>query len=172
MKMLSVKVRRTVLAWMMLGVAMVGPRAHAATLQQLDDGLLFETTSLVTRTTISTIELDIAAPGTLTFSLTDLNWPGLLDSLSFCLTDATHSLGKLVLGDQTQASWVYEVTAPGTLYATLFAKPDALAKAGMYHATVTYQSAVPLPAAIWFLLSGMAGLAAFRPKQKLSQNCA
>jgi hypothetical protein len=92
-----------------------------------------------------------------------------LNALSFTLFDATH-----VVGIKTAGEWAFDITSPSTFFASIFAAPG-LTKAGLYNVQINFQSAaapVPLPAAGWFLLSGLAGLAAIRPKQKLSQSFA
>lgn len=133
---------------------------------------LFVSTTLATGTSMTLTELNLATPGKLVIELDDLKWPALLDSLSFSLTDATHVL-QTFTASKTEAknTWTFDVNAAGTFYGSIFAKPSATSKAGMYYANISYQSVapVPLPAAAWFLISGIAGLAAFKPKQKLSQ---
>ncbi|MGD9843622.1 MAG: VPLPA-CTERM sorting domain-containing protein [Steroidobacteraceae bacterium] len=134
---------------------------------------LFHSTTLVTASSLNGTELSLAMPGTLTFKLEDLKWPGLLDTLSFVLTDNTSVLKtyKFDVGS-TSGSWTYNVTSPQTLYAAVFAKPATTSQAGMYYANISYETAaspVPLPAALWLLISGLGGLIAFRPKLQLSQ---
>jgi hypothetical protein len=132
---------------------------------------LFESTTLVTATSMNLTEFNLSAPGTLSIELKDLNWPGLLQTLSFSLTDATHVLQTFTATGTASNTWTFNVSAPGMLYGSIFAKPSPTAKAGMYYANISYQSVspVPLPAAAWLLIAGIAGLAAFRPKQQLSQ---
>lgn len=157
---------RDVLATILLGCLSVS--AHAETVTQK----LFESTTLVTGTSMNLTEFNLTAPGTLLIELDDLKWPSALEKLSFSVTDATHVLKTFTAdGAATKNTWTFDVTGPGTFYGSIFAKPSAAAKAGLYYANVSYQtvSTVPLPAAAWFMISGIAGLAAFRPKHKLSQ---
>ncbi len=164
----AMPVLRRWLAGLVLGV--LATSAHA----EMVTDTLFESTTLVTGTSLTLTELNLTTPGKLIIDLDDLGWPTLLSTLSFCISDATHVLQSYVLSDTASGSWSFDVQAAGTLYATIFAKPDAAAKAGMYHVEVGFEhgSPVPLPAAVWFLLSGLAGLTAFRPKHKLSQSYA
>lgn len=151
-------------AALLLGCLSTSVQAEAVTEK------LFESTVLVTASTsMNLTDLNLSSPGKLTISLNDLAWPALLDTLSFSLTDATHVLQTFAATGPTN-TWTFNVSAPGTYYGTIFAKPSAAARAGMYHATYSYESVapVPLPAAAWLLFSGIAGLAAFKPKQKLS----
>lgn len=167
MKIKKGKAVSGLLSVLLLGCLSVSARAATVTQQ------LFESTTLVTGSSMSLTDLELTSPGTLVIKMKDLAWPGLLNTLSFTLTDATHALQTFSLGGATSGTWSYEVTAPGTLYAAVFAKPSSTLKAGMYYVDVSYQTTpVPLPAAAWLLISGIAGLAAFRPKQNLSQTCA
>lgn len=135
---------------------------------------LFETTTLVTGKNINLAEFNLSTPGTLLIELKDLQWPALLDILSFSLTDATQTFQKFTANGAATNTWTFDVAVPGTYYGSIFARPSASAQAGLYYANVSYKSisAVPLPAAAWFLISGIAGMVAFIPKQKLSQICA
>ena len=137
---------------------------------------LFESTSLVTAANINLKQLDLSGSGQLTVKLTDLKWPDMLGTLSFTLFDATHVLGSYALGSSSlSGSMSFNVATAGTYYASIFAAPGSGKKGGLYDAQVSFGPAaapVPLPAAGWFLFSGIAGLAALRPKQKLSQMCA
>lgn len=135
---------------------------------------LFESTTLVTGTSLNLTELALSSAGTLIVELTDMKWPDLLGTLSFSLAEAGHVLEAHAMNGAEHAVWNIDIQDPTTLYAAVFAKPAAAIQAGMYNVKISYQSLppVPLPAAAWFLISGLAGLVAFRPKQKLSQNCA
>lgn len=130
---------------------------------------LFYTTSLVTGLNVNVANLELDSPGTLTVKLADLDFPDLLQTLSFALSDGTQNL----LQQSGSGSWTYNVTTPGTLFATFYAEPVAGAQGGLYFAHISYDVApVPLPAAGWLLLSGLAGLGALRTKQKVSQKSA
>ncbi len=156
------------LAAMLTGCVAMSPAQAEMVTQQL-----FETTTLMTGTNINVAEFNLTTPGTLVIELKDLQWPALLNTLSFSLTDATHVLQKFTANGGAVNTWTFDVSAPGTFYGAIYAKP-APASAGLYYANVSYQSVspVPPPAAAWFLISGIAGLVAFRPKHKLSQTCA
>jgi hypothetical protein len=151
------------LAGLLLGGVSIS--AHAETVTQT----LFASTTLVTGVNMNKSDLNLTTPGTLTIELDDLNWPAMLDTLSFSLTDTQHVL-KTFIASKTDLknTWTFDVNTAGTLYGVFFAQPSASAKAGMYYANISYSNVapVPLPAAAWFLMSGIAGLAAFKPKQK------
>lgn len=161
------KQRRTV-RMAALGVLLACGAVTAVNAETLPGTMLFHTTTMVTGANINLTQLDLATPGTLYVSLSDLKWPNALNALSFTLFDASQIVGTRTAGD-----WTFDITSPSTFFASIFAAPG-LAKAGLYNVQINFQSAapVPLPAAGWFLLSGLAGLAALRPKQKLSQTFA
>jgi len=133
---------------------------------------LFVSTTLVTGTSMTLTDLNLSTPGTLMIELDDLKWPAALQSLSFTLTSATEKLQTFTaVSGAAHNTWTFDIGTAGTYYGSIFATPNANSKAGMYYANVSYSNVapVPLPAAAWLLLSGVAGLAAFRPKHKLSQ---
>jgi hypothetical protein len=81
-----------------------------------------------------------------------------LQSLSFAITDATTVLQRL----DAPGELTYKVMGPATLFANFYATPNPLAGVGLYHFTYSFVPAVPIPAAGWLLLSGLAGLSAFK----------
>lgn len=152
--------------WLMAAAVMLGGLWSPAQAEVITE-TLYQSTTLVTGSSMSIAVLNLDTPGKLTVSLTDLEWPSdLLACLSFTLTDAKSVLG---IGSGS-GSWDFEIESATTLYAIFYAAPSAIAKAGMYYADVSYTSVapVPLPAAFWFLVSGIAGLFAMRPKQNTS----
>jgi len=166
--MLKQHSRRLIAAMSLLGLTLsMAGTAHADTVGM--GTKLYESTTLVTQAHIDLQTLNLSGASTLTVKLTDLKWPDLLGSLSFTLFDATHVLGTYVLGG---ASNTFNVDSAGTYYASIFSAPGAGKAGGLYNAQVYFAPsvpAVPLPAAGWLLFSGIAGLAAIRPKHKLSQ---
>lgn len=136
---------------------------------------MYEATTLVTQPQIDLQPLTLSNAGTVTINFTDMKWPDLLGSLSFTLFDATHVIGSYSLpAGSTTGTGVFDVNAAGNYYASIFASPAAGQVGGLYNAKIYFQTLapVPLPAAGWLMLSGIAGLAAIRPKhtkQKLSQ---
>ena len=135
---------------------------------------VYESTTLVTHSQIDLQTLNLTGAGTVTVKFTDLQWPDLLGSLSFTLFDATHTIGTYPPDGSklTTGSAAFHVDSAGTYYASIFASPAAGKSGGLYNAQIYFSpmaAPVPLPAAGWLLLSGIAGVVAFRPKQKLSQ---
>lgn len=114
-----------------------------------------------TQTSVSTFQ--VPGAGMLTVSLHDLDWPSALASLSFSLTNATSVIntldGKTVEGVGT---FQYDVSGPG-MYAAIVngtAGPDNPFGLGAYSYNVQFTSAVPLPASVILLLSGLGAIAA------------
>jgi len=162
-KRMEKRMRLTVTA---VGAAMLMSSfaAHADTLGTK----LYESTLLVTQPNIDLQTLNIAGAGTVSVKLTDLKWPDLLGTLSFTLFDATHVIGSYSLASaSTTGLGSFNVDTAGTYYASLFASPAAGKAGGLYNAQIYFQSTapVPLPAAAWLMISGLACFAAFRPKQ-------
>jgi hypothetical protein len=164
--------KRLIWAMSLLGasLSMVGT-AHADTVSGTK---LYESTTLVTQSQIDLQTLNLTGAGTVSIKLTDLKWPDLLGALSFTLFDATHVIGSYALEPAIVGSNAFNVNTAGTYYASIYASPTAGKSGGLYNAQIYFQATapVPLPAAGWLLFTGLAGLAAIRPKHTLSQMCA
>lgn len=132
----------------MLSFVLSGGAAHA-------DMLLVNKNVMVTAPSVPIAEtLTLTSAGTLTMTVTDLAWPQALAALSFAITDSTHAL----LTADAAGSLIYQVTSPMTLFANVFATPNAASNAGLYHLSVSFAPVVPLPAAVWLLFSGLFGV--------------
>lgn len=163
------KGRQRIARMMVLGALLVCGAATAVQAETLPGNILFQSSTMVTSANINLTELDITTPGTLYVSLSDVKWPSALNALSFTLFNSSEIIGTKLAGN-----WTFDIASPSTFFASIFASPGS-ATAGLYNVQINFQSAVapvPLPAAAWLLLSGIAGLAAVRPKQKLSQTFA
>lgn len=144
-------------------LALVGLAAEAVA------GPIYESTNLVTGTSMNLTEIVLPSQGTLTVTMKDVQWPALLSTLSFNLVSPSGVIGSNSMNGATEKVWQFGINAPTTLYASIFAAP-AVAMAGMYSVKLDFTAGppVPLPAAGWMLISGIAGLLAFGPRQKLS----
>lgn len=89
--------------------------------------------------------------GTVTVTLTDLAWPGLMSSLSFAASTSTSLLAQLT----APGSVTFGVGGTGSYFATVYGIADPNFGSGLYSLNISY-SPVPLPAAAWLLLSGLA----------------
>jgi hypothetical protein len=115
-----------------------------------------------------TKELFIPTPGALTVRVADLGVPftimDRLTSLSFSLTTSQ----SMVAMHDGPGELMLDVTGPGMYFLSIAATPAAKYQLGLvsWKATlVPLQAAVPLPAAIWLFLGGLAGIAGFLRKR-------
>ncbi len=99
------------------------------------------------------LPIAVTSAGTVTVTLTDLTWPTRLANLSFAATDSSHVLGRLA-GPGVLS---FAVAAAGVFSAEVFGTPAGPAAAGLYSLRVDF-APVPLPAAAFFLISGLLGL--------------
>ena len=125
--------------------------------------LLPGSTNAIARTEMITgtdsITLPFVVPGgmpggTVTVTLADLGWPGLMSSLSFAATTSTSLLAQLT----APGSVSFDIGGTGTYFATVYGVADPNFGSGLYSLNLSY-APVPLPAAAWLLLSGLALLA-------------
>jgi hypothetical protein len=89
--------------------------------------------------------------GTVTVTLADLGWPGLMSSLSFAASTSTSLLAQMA----TPGRLTFDVTSGGNYFATVYGVADPAFGSGLYSLNLSY-APVPLPAAAWLLLSGLA----------------
>ena len=110
-------------------------------------------------TTLDSILVPLA--GTVTITLCDLAWPAPFTTLSLALTDSHATLAHLA----TPGAVSFDVSAPGQYFAFVFGQAQGALNMGLYSIHVSLAPSVsplPLPAAAWLLLSGLAGLSSFR----------
>ncbi len=139
---------------LLLGV--VSTSTHATTVKPDFESIISDTRSGMSRTEFNVSESD------------DRKWRSLLNTLDFSFADVTKV--QLVITTSKSAgkdTWIFDMTPPGIAYANIFDKPWAKGKAGMHHENIDCPpvAPVPLPAAAWLFMSGIAGLAAFRSKR-------
>jgi hypothetical protein len=94
--------------------------------------------------------------GTLNLHLENVAWPERLASLSCNLYTNEGMLGSIA----TDGMLSIAVTGPGTYYSHLFAQAAGALDLGVFSFNVTFEpsvAAVPLPAALWLLLSSLCG---------------
>jgi hypothetical protein len=143
--------------------------ANATVLPPPQGEKLLISTSLVTAPTLTTSRLDLQSAGTLYVSLSDLKWPEVAKALSFSLSSPTQVIAPT---SNSGGLLAYDVTGPMTLFASVYAAPTATVGGALYHLSVRFASSappVPLPAAVWLLLSGLAGLGALGTRQTRSR---
>jgi hypothetical protein len=98
--------------------------------------------------------------GTLTVTLADLAWPGLMSSLSFAASTSTSLLAQL----DAPGSLQFGLSSAGTYFATVYGVADPNFGSGLYSLNLSY-SPVPVPAAAWLMVSGLALIRTRRRKE-------
>ena len=136
----------------------LAPRAQAEVVLLEQSGLISGSQSFV---------FDVMAPsaGTVSVKLANLAWPERLASVSFAFTTATSVLQRL----PEASSLSFGISSPGAYYAHVAGVAQGALDIGLYSLRITFEAGavppVPLPAALWLLLSGLGALTIrLRPK--------
>ena len=96
---------------------------------------------------------DLGGPGTLTVTLSNIAWPQSLSSLNLVVSTPSGLLGP-EMGAGTD---IFKIGGPETVYTQWFGVAQGSLDVGVYGVKVNWSpTAVPLPASIAFLLSGLA----------------
>jgi hypothetical protein len=112
---------------------------------------LYEASTIFTGVSLTTVEFAVPMAGFLDVTLRDMEFPALAGALSFALVQQGSVIGLIngsgrldldIEGPQTLFGYVYGVGAPGISTAS-------------YFLNISY-APIPLPAAVWMLLSGLA----------------
>jgi hypothetical protein len=142
----------------MLALAMIAatPLANA-------DTILVEASPLISGTRSDVYTLSAPTAGSVTVSLANLGWPDRLASLSFALATSSGVL-QTFSGESQQT---FDLGSAGTYYAIVTGKAQGHWDLGMYSLRMSFSAlgegpgpgpVVPLPAAVWLMLSGLAGM--------------
>jgi hypothetical protein len=154
------RIARPAVAWLALGVAVLGASAAQA-------GLIMSSSTLVQGTSaVSDVKytFNVSGPGTLDVSLTDMVWPASLNALSFTAATSSSVIGQINGAGQGS----FDVTGGGTLYAYVTGEATNPANGpayglGLFNLQINFTpSAVPLPASLSLLLASLAGMTLFR----------
>ena len=113
----------------------------------LNSSIVVKGTSLIVN------ELALPSAGTLTIKLADIKWPDTLQSLSFLVTDLKDSWTTL----DNAGNLLVNVSGPTQLFAAVFARSQSDSAYGLYNLRASF-SPVPLPAAVWLMLSGLGAI--------------
>jgi hypothetical protein len=118
--------------------------------------VLYDGTGFLTGQQSFVQSFNIAGPGTLTVSLSNVDWPVQLSSLDMVLS----STGGSLLGPEMGAGTESFDVGSGLLFAQWFGTAQGPLDTGVYSLKVLFQPSVvapvPLPASMALLLSGLA----------------
>ena len=127
------------------------------------DTVLYDSVGFVQGNQSFVDSFNIAVPGTLTISLSDVPWLDAVSDLSFFLSSATGVLGSPA--NTGTESWK---VGAGNFYAQWFGDAKGQYGIGVYALTISFRpdvSAVPLPSSLILLLSG-AGVFIFGARRR------
>jgi hypothetical protein len=131
------------------------------------DSMLVEESPLISGTQSNVYALTAPSAGSVTVSLANLGWPDRLASLSFAL--ATSS--GVLMTFSGEGHETVNLGSAGTYYAIVTGKAQGHWNLGMYSLRMSFSTSenpggpvVPLPAAVWLLLSGLVGALGFTRK--------
>jgi len=137
------------------------PFARADTTLPSGPFTVLEHTQLVGGSFSSALDFLVPAAGKVTVVLSDLVWPDTLSSLHFAATSATSLFGSL----DAPGTFSFDVNKPGHYFAIISGETKGALDLGLYTLKMEWSAlsgssdpAVPLPAAGWLLVSGVAGL--------------
>lgn len=138
------------------------PFISGASLDSLAGGVTgssLNTHRLVWGSAASVSALSVAGKGTVHVSLTDMGWTQALSSLDLLVTD----MNGVWKSRNGAGDILVDVDGPTKLFAAVFATSDGTVP-GLYSLRANF-TPVPLPAAVWLLLSAIGGLTVFKRKR-------
>lgn len=145
--------RRGIAAVLAVAGAMCASAAHA-------EQLLLQTTTTLFGTQSAVYSLSTSGAGTVTATLTNHDWPERFASLSFALATTSGVLKTLSEEGRT----TIDVSSAGNYYAIVSGTAQGRWNAGMFTLSLMFSplsngpGPVPLPGALWLMLSGLAGM--------------
>lgn len=120
------------------------------------DTVLYDGSGFLTGTQSFSQSFNLTAPGTLTVTLSNVAWPQQLSSLNFLLSSANGMMGP----EMSAGTYSFAVLAGGNVFAQWFGTAQGPLNAGVFSLKIDFQqqgaTAVPLPASVVLLLSGLA----------------
>jgi hypothetical protein len=115
------------------------------------DTVLYDGATFVQGSESFVQSFNISTPGTISISLTQIPWLDSISNLTGFLTTASGVIGKTFDGTETIN------VSPGTVYAHWFGEAQGGYDLGVLGVQIMFQpaTAVPLPASLFLLLSGL-----------------
>jgi hypothetical protein len=149
-----VPVRRWAMACALAASAVAAQSAHA-------EQVLLSTSTTISGTQSAVYAFNTPGAGTLNVTLGNYTWPERLGNLSFALATTTGVLKTL----SGEGSLSIDLTEGGSYYALVSGTATGKWNLGMYSLNLSFGTLadpggpppVPLPGALWLLLSGIAG---------------
>ena len=120
------------------------------------DTVLYDGAGFLQGTESFSQTFNLTAPGTLTVTLSNIAWPQQLASLNFLLSSSSGTMGP----EMSTGTYSFNVVTGGNVFAQWFGTAQGPLNAGVYSLKIDFQplggTAVPLPASVVLLLSGLA----------------
>ena len=119
------------------------------------DTVLYDGSGFMTGTQSFSDTFNLTAPGTLTVTLSNVAWPQKLASLNLMVSSANGMMGP----EMGEGTYSFNVLAGGNVFAQWFGTAQGPLNAGVYSLKIEFApsaTAVPLPASVVLLLSGLA----------------
>jgi hypothetical protein len=123
-------------------------------------GSSINTTQLVWGTSLTVNSLSTGGFGQVNVQLRDIGWPAPLSELTLLVTDLDNIWQRL----DGPGSLLINVNGPANLFLAVFARSQDFRTPGLYNLRADF-APVPLPGAIWLLLSGLGGLGVIRRRR-------
>lgn len=121
-------------------------------------------TGLISGSQSFVFAMDAPTAGTFNVQLQNLAWPDRLSTLSFAASTATAVVNRFDLGNSLISESTFKVSHGGSYYALVSGTAQGALDMGLYSLKVNF-TPVPLPAAAWLLLSGLAGFVVTQRKR-------
>ncbi|MGD0492609.1 MAG: PEP-CTERM sorting domain-containing protein [Steroidobacteraceae bacterium] len=129
------------------------------------DTVLYDSAGFVQGSQSFVQSFNITTAGTITMTLTDIPWLDAVSDLTGFLTTTSGVVGQAFSGSETMS------VGPGTIYAHWFGDAQGTYDLGVVGVNISFQpsviTAVPLPASLCLLLSGVGILLGWQRRERV-----